>query len=277
MTSCRRSRIGTGRRLSPKARRFGRKSEEAGESYWISFTDLMSSLLFVFILAVVVLVLQLAEHQESLAAQENQLQEQQQRFDDQIQTLSTAEQVRRDMLTEIRDSLEEQGIEVLITENNSVLSIPSENLGFDASSYDLDPEFEPVARTIGSVVSTSIREDDRLEYLDTIFVEGHTDNAAFDGLEGTGNWGLSTFRAITLWRFWESDLPPDLRLNNLRNQDGEPLVSVSGYGETRPVQAEQSSAEARALNRRIDIRFTVVRPTAEDLESISESIEDELP
>jgi flagellar motor protein MotB len=263
--------------LALKARRFGRKSEEAGESYWISFTDLMSSLLFVFILAVVVLVLQLAEHQESLASQQEQLQAQQQRFDDQIQTLGTAEQVRKDMLTEIRDSLADQGIEVLITENNSVLSIPSENLGFEASSYDLDPEFELVAHTIGRVISTSIRQDDRLQYLDTIFVEGHTDNAQFDGLEGTGNWGLSTFRAISLWRYWESDLPADLRLSNLNNQEDQPLVSVSGYGQTRPVQAEQASAEARAQNRRIDIRFTVVRPTAEDLVNISESLEDELP
>lgn len=260
--------------MRPNARRFGRKSETAGESYWISFTDLMSALLFIFILAVVVLVLQLAEHQESLASQQEQLEEQQQQFDRQITELSAAEQVRQDMLLEVRDELREQGIDVLVTENNSVLSIPSENLGFEASSYDLQPTFEPVAQAIGTSISTAIQKDDRLRYLDTVFVEGHTDNAAFEGLEGTGNWGLSTFRAISLWRYWEADLPPELRLGTLISSEGNPLFSVSGYGETRPVEAEQYSQESRAKNRRIDIRFTVVQPTADDLAEISQSIQD---
>lgn len=255
-------------------RRFGRRTESAGESYWISFTDLMSALLFIFILAVVVLVLQLAEHQESLASQQDQLQEQQQRFDEQIAALGTAEQVRQDMLLEIRDELEAQGIEVLVTENNSVLSIPSENLGFEASSYDLEPNYETVARIIGTAISTAIQVDDRLKYLDTVFVEGHTDNADFEGLEGTGNWGLSTFRAISLWRFWEDDLPAGLRLGTLVSSEGSPLFSVSGYGETRPVQADQVSEEDRAKNRRIDIRFTVVSPTSDDLAEISENFQD---
>jgi flagellar motor protein MotB len=260
--------------MRPNARRFGRKSEVAGESYWISFTDLMSALLFIFILAVVVLVLQLAEHQESLAAQQSQLQEQQVRFDKEIEALGSAEQVRQDMLLEIRDDLQKQGIEVLITENNSVLSIPSERLGFEASSYELEETFEPEARAIGTAVSTAIQKDDRLQYLDTAFVEGHTDNALFDGLEGTGNWGLSTFRAISLWRFWEDDLPAQLRLGSLTNAESKPLFSVSGYGETRPVEGDQSSNNARALNRRIDIRFTVVSPTSDDLADISEGLRD---
>jgi flagellar motor protein MotB len=260
--------------MRPSARRFGRRSETAGESYWISFTDLMSSLLFIFILAVVVLVLQLAEHQESLASQQDQLQEQQQQFDQQIADLGTAEQVRRELLFEVRDELQRKGIEVLVTENNSVLSIPSENLGFEASSYELEPTFEDVARSIGTSISTAIQKDDRLQYLDTVFVEGHTDNALFDGLEGTGNWGLSTFRAISLWRYWESDLPDSLRLGRLMNDKDKPLFSVSGYGETRPVQTEQESQEARAQNRRIDIRFTVIRPTSDDLADISDSLND---
>lgn len=258
-------------------RRSGRRTETAGESYWISFTDLMSALLFIFILAVVVLVLQLAEHQESLASQQDQLQEQQQRFERQIIDLGSAEQVRQDMLLEIRDELEAQGIDVLVTENNSVLSIPSENLGFEASSYELEPSYESVARIIGTAISTAIRVDERLQFLDTVFVEGHTDNADFAGLEGTGNWGLSTFRAISLWRFWEKDLPADLHLGTLVSSEGSPLFSVSGYGETRPVQVDQTSEEAKAKNRRIDIRFTVMGPTADDLAEITEHLQDGSP
>ena len=35
----------------------------------------------------------------------------------------------------------------------------------------------------------------------TIFIEGHTDNRPLQGFMGKGNWGLSTFRAISLWQF----------------------------------------------------------------------------
>lgn len=61
------------------------------------------------------------------------------------------------------------------------------------------------------------------------------------------------FRAISLWQFWSSELPEAARLNRLNNQDGDPLFSVSGYGETRPVNDQQSSEEDYRLNRRIDI------------------------
>lgn len=228
----------------------------------------MSALLVVFILAVVVLVLQLAERQRELDAQQD-------RFNDQIVTLQEAEVVRKDMLEEIQTELADRGIHVLITENNSVLSIPSENLGFAAASYEIDEDYEDIAGTIGSVISAAVQTDDRLTYLDTVFVEGHTDNIAFGGLEGAGNWGLSTFRAIALWTLWEDRLPADLQPGRLTNSDGQLLFSVSGYGETRPVQAQQTTDEARAQNRRIDLRFTIVRPSVDDLINISETLEEE--
>src|SRR5699024_1515044 len=106
------------------------------------------------------------------------------------------------------------------------------------------------------------------KFIDTVFVEGHTDERPYDGLEGTGNWGLSTFRAISLWRLWDQDLPADAQLETLERADGTPLFSVSGYGPTRPITDTQETAAQRAQNRRIDIRFTVTGPTAEDLTEV---------
>lgn len=248
--------------------RRSRPSLGKSDSYWISFADLMSALLVVFILAVVVLVLQLAERQRELDAQQD-------RFTEQILTLQEAEVVRKDMLEEIESELAEQGIQVLITENNSVLSIPSENLGFAAASYEIDKDYERIAETIGTVISSAIQTDQRLDYLDTVFVEGHTDNVAFRGLEGAGNWGLSTFRAISLWTLWEERLPAELQPGRLTNPEDQLLFSVSGYGETRPVQDQQETDDARAQNRRIDLRFTIIRPNAEDLLDISERLQEE--
>jgi len=127
------------------------------------------------------------------------------------------------------------------------------------------------------VIHEVIARDDRIEYLDTIFIEGHTDNRPFPGFMGKGNWGLSTFRAISLWQFWGAALPGDEQLASLNNKDGKPLFSVSGYGETRPVVVDQRAEEDFKRNRRIDIRFTIRRPDSAQYEQVRERLEEVQP
>lgn len=253
-----------------RSRRRRHHEADAGESYWISFSDLMTALLFVFILAVMALMLQLTQQQRALTSH-------QEAFTEQISTLQTAEVVRAQMLQEIKAELKAAGIEILVTENNSVVSIPSALLGFDASSHEIKKSYEKVSLTIGNAISTAISKDDRMEYLDTIFIEGHTDNLDFRGLDGAGNWGLSTFRAIALWNLWEEKLPKDSNLESLTNVEGRPLFSVSGYGETRPATGSQNTDEQRAANRRLDIRFTITRPDSEALLNIDKVLQDDAP
>lgn len=255
-------------------------SEESG-GYWISFSDLMAALLAVFILAVVVLAINIGNQQLALEEQQiesellsNQYERQIEEFDEQVSDLQSSEQIRATIVQEIQQELEAQGIEVFAAENHSVLSIPSEQLGFDASDYAISPSFEPTATAIGSAVSRAIQRENRFEHLDTVFVEGHTDNVAFDGLEGTGNWGLSTFRAISLWTHWEEELPAEEQLTELESASGNQLFSVSGYAETRPTTEEQRDATQRAANRRIDIRFTIMRPSSETMEDLGEQFRD---
>jgi len=245
-----------------------RSSHAAEDSVWISFSDLMTSLLTIFMLAAVVLVLSLTQKQEALAHEKATAEAQQEAFSEQIGSLSKAEQVRAQMLVEIRDALATQGIAVTVSKDNSVLSIPTSLLGFDSGSYDIRPEHQGVALAIGDTIAKVIEKKERYRYLDTVFVEGHTDNQSFDGLDGTGNWGLSTFRAISLWRLWDAQLPQGRQLDEIRRDDGRPLFSVSGYGDSRPATQAQATDADRAANRRIDIRFTETRLTAEDLAAI---------
>lgn len=56
----------------------------------------------------------------------------------------------------------------------------------------------------------------------------------------------------------------------MRNVDGDPLFSVSGYGETRSVNGEQLTEDDFRVNRRIDIRFTIRRPASADYEGVRE-------
>ena len=64
--------------------------------YWISFSDLMSGLLVVFILAAVALIIELTQTQ--------------QKIEQDIQQLQNAEKARKDILYEIRNELARQNI-----------------------------------------------------------------------------------------------------------------------------------------------------------------------
>jgi flagellar motor protein MotB len=252
------------------------------DSYWISFSDLMSALLLVFLLAVVLLVVSLTDKQHELVLQQEQAAEaeaafaaQRESLETQIATLSDREETRAALVNEIAAELHDRGIRVEVSEDSSVLHVPTSALGFDSGSYEIRSAHESVALMIGTVISDALRKDDRYGILDTVFVEGHTDNEAFGGLEGTGNWGLSTFRAISLWRMWDTALPASKQLDTLLREDGQPIFSVSGYADSRPVEPEQRTETQRAANRRIDIRFTVKGPTSEELATIVADVANE--
>ena len=255
-----------------------RRSEESEETVWISFSDFMTALLTVFMLAAVALVFSLSQEQDALAqarseaeqakAAAEQAQARGDRFDTMLSSLGTGEQVRADMVTEIRDTLAAQGIRVEVDPTTSVLRVPVDLLGFDSGSSQILSQHEANALVIGEVIADVLLKDDRFMLLDTVFVEGHTDDIPMDGLFG-GNWGLSTNRAISLWRLWQDNLSADL--DTLVGHSGERLFSVSGYADTRPVNANQSSDGDRTANRRIDIRFTEHRLSEEEISAIRDA------
>lgn len=230
----------------------------------------MSALLVIFILASVILILQLMEIQK-------ELEQRQVEFEQELVELKKAEQVRRTILDEAVEALRKRGIKVEVSENHTVLSIPNDLLGFDTGAYEIHSAYQSRALEIGQVINEVVSRDNRVNFLDTIFIEGHTDNRPLPGFMGKGNWGLSTFRAISLWQFWSSALPSEDQLARLLNKDGKPLFSVSGYGETRPVVLHQVSEEDFKRNRRIDIRFTIRRPNSAQYERVKERLEESLP
>ena len=218
--------------------------------YWMSFSDIMAGLLILFVLACAVLVLNLTQKQQD--------------FDKSIQELKKADTVRRTILHEIEEQLKRKGINVIVNENDSIVSISSDLLGFASRDYAIREQYQETALGIGQVLGDVIRKEGRTEYLDTIFIEGHTDALPTSFFGNKGNWGLSAYRAISLWQFWNDNLATDQRLDILKNHAGHFLFSVSGYGKTRPVTENQRSEEERKENRRIDIRFTIRHPDLKD-------------
>ena len=229
--------------------------------YWVSFSDIMAGLLVIFIMAAVALIIELTQKSQE--------------WDEAIREIAKAEQVRRDLLREIVAELNAKNIPVKISDNDTVLRIPEDVLTFAQRQYEIADTSQEITLEIGKVLHQSITKNSRWKYLDTIFIEGHTDKMPYRNSKMKGNWGLSTFRAISVWDFWNINMAEQAKLNDLRNHDGHHLFSVSGYAETRPepqTLEDPDSDESLGINRRIDIRFTVRRPALEEYEEIKKAL-----
>lgn len=232
--------------------------------YWISFSDLMSALLVVFILAAVALIIDLTEKQNT--------------FEKNIDQLQYAIRARKDILHEIKAELAKQKIVVEVADNDSVLRIPETTLTFASNSYSIpaNDKVRDMVKLIGLTLHNAINKPFdkkknnfmRYEYLDTVFIEGHTDSLPTKIIKG--NWGLSALRAISLWEFWNENLTVAPPFSEMENASNQKIFSVSAYASSRRLKLNDNTDQKRAANRRIDIRFTVKKPRIARLKEIIE-------
>lgn len=263
--------------------------------FLLSFSDLMASLLAIFILALVVIMIQLAikkkeleedrkkvrlsliELRESLA----EIQETQNAVAAALDGVGLREKSLEGMLEDIQKDLKEQGIEVIVTENGTVLRVPEKSLSFAKGSFEIQDRYRPAADLIGAALLKSLRAEHNRRILDTVFIEGHTDDVP--NRREMGNWGLSTYRAISLWLYWTAEPGLHAELKNLKSfsqagGNGErPLISTSGYADTRPtgvppLPAMEGDDPGNPADRRIDIRFTLASQEKKDLTGLQEKL-----
>ncbi|HCB76916.1 MAG TPA: hypothetical protein DEP91_12225 [Sphingomonas bacterium] len=231
------------------------RAEEEEESYFISMADMMVGLLFVFIILLLYFALQ---------------------FQQKSKALSDAGEARAQLLTELKREIErsDRTLKVTIDPVTGVLTLPAAVLfakGDDRLSAGGQAAVAAVGRAMARVLPcyTLPRRSAGCSYvtersIDAIFIEGHTDSDPFTGNGRIGdNLDLSAFRAANTFRQLRT---LDLGLDGLRNSAGQPILSVSGYGEARPVPNNPGLSEAqKSLNRRIDLRFLMDTPKADNL------------
>lgn len=237
------------------------RTEEEEESYFISMSDMMVGLLFIFIILLLYFALQFRQTTE---------------------TLTGAGETRREILETLKRRLDERlrpyDLTVRIDPVTGVLSLPNSVL-FSTGEYELSPEGRAavgiVAEELAAVLpcyadvaagGTPCRGRAPAPHkIDAILVEGHTDS---DPLQGSGairdNFDLSALRATHTFRQLVG-VRPDLQ--GLENRSGSrpvPILGVAGYGDFRPdPEADGASEEQKAKNRRIDLRFLMVTPAVD--------------
>lgn len=146
---------------------------------------------------------------------------------DVAQMLEVEQQVREALATA---GLEEAAL-IRIEERGLLLRFP-DSVFFDSGRADLRPEGVQLLDALKPVLA---------QVPNPIRVEGHTDNVPINTYRYPSNWELSSARAGAVIRYLLAggELEPE-------------RFSSAGYGEYRPV-ADNSTAEGRQLNRRVDI------------------------
>lgn len=143
-----------------------------------------------------------------------------------------------EMAEKIQEAVDEQGlgkeIDVDFTAQYVQLTLKGGIL-FDSGSVELKEEALPVLDQVGKILERYAQG--------TIEIEGHTDNVPMSGAKYSNNNELSSGRALSVFDYLMS-------VTNLSPAD----VKHSGRGEYVPI-ADNSTAEGRARNRRVEIKI----------------------
>jgi flagellar motor protein MotB len=275
---------------------------QEGENYFVSLTDLMTGVVFIFVILLVTYALTFnaaksdlekvrdiaeasrieAEKAEAQAKEEKETaaktridleakvrssKEQAEKIDSLARLLKEREEQRQKNLEDIVGRMQLKDIKVSLDSENGIIRLP-EALLFDSGQSIVRPEgklaLEVVAEEITQLVErwSAPNSDFRLEAL---FIEGHTDSNPIRTAKFADNWELSTSRAVSISRALTLAQPD---LLNFKNPNGLPVLGVSGYGENRPV-ADNTSDDGRRKNRRIDLRFILAYPSKEQVSKIT--------
>lgn len=263
-----------------------RQHEDEEESAFVSMTDMTVSFLFIVMILLAFFASQLhdkdnvprKEHdrvvreRNSLQAEVDSLKAQLKKLkDNPIEAYLGAVAIERrrilqDLQTRLRTDFPD--LQVVISEEMDALRFKGDGL-FQTGSSELRPDkrriVESIASRLGEVLpcytlgrlsSWSNGCNATGAAIEAVQIEGHTDS---DGQDNS-NLTLSTNRANETFF---TMLKREPNLVEHRNNRGQPVLSVAGYGRMRPV-ADNRTLEGKATNRRIDLRIIMYTPRSLD-------------
>ena len=251
------------------------KIKDNNSDYMISISDIMSGLMFLFIIMLAIFVVDFMnasiKHEQKIKQLTSVLNQ-----------LGGNNTIRNNILTEIKDKLEHKGIDVDIDIEHGILRLNENSVRFSTGSDTLNKKQLSRLNTVANTLSEILPCYSNKQYnyckkenkgkIDSIFIEGHTDNVPITGrlaLKFKDNWVLSAHRAMYIYR--ELILQQPI-LSQIYNTNNQPIISVSGYGDGRPVPGHKHKKhKADPKNRRIDIRFIMTPPSIKNTQKELES------
>lgn len=218
---------------------FNNENHDEGGHYWISISDLMTSLLFIFILILAYTIFTFSQKQEAFEENFN---------------------ARAKLLETLQKELKQKNIDVDIDPKNGNMRVRADTF-FSIGSAELSGDGRNKLSEIAKTISEKLSETKYKQAIDTIFIEGHTDNKPITQVNGGRRWTnmeLSSQRAINSF----IEMNRAVNISGMKNSNGNFLFSYSGYADTRPV-SNADTDDARAKNRRIEFFFALSSPKVE--------------
>ena len=263
-------------------------------NYLASVSDLMSGLLFVFILTLAVAIIQArtatgkaeleAQNARQAAEHARMVEKDLRNVKDRLQVVENrlegnARALRR-LLQNLQANLDAHGIRVEVDEVRGVLRIPETAVTFNVGQSTLDGNNRNKLKLIGKALQEDLQcfqpetildevckvRNPTRNTLDAVLIEGHTDNQTYRGdTTGHRNRLLSTARSNAVF---DAMIVGNQHLENLKNDKGERLFSLSGYGASRPLPGHEYVVPTNdPANRRIEFRFIMTPPAFTNEES----------
>ena len=169
-------------------------------------------------------------------------------------------------------------LQVIVSAEKDALRFKGDGL-FESSSWTLNPDKRRIVEGLADRLNTLLpcytlgpktewKEDCNPigAVIEAVQIEGHTDATGSDNTNLT----LSTSRANETF-FAMIERQPELTA--YMNTQSQPVLSVAGYGEMRPVE-DNNLDEGRATNRRIDLRIIMYTPRSlEDIERVESELQ----
>lgn len=213
-------------------------------------SDLIISLLFIFIIALVAHVLTFnstKKIEEPLKVKVNNYLK-----------------IKSQLIRTVSNELKLYKIKHISDTSNGVIRFTSDAISFKSGSYHINEdqigsikalqkvlEKELVCFTNNSQIKPTYCKYGQKGQLKRVIIEGHTDNVPIKNKKFKDNIELSILRAKNFYDNLVSD-----KLKNYINQEKEPLFVIAGYGENKPLKYHKHLT-SDVNNRRIDIKFDI--------------------
>lgn len=194
--------------------------------------------------------------------------------------LSRATRERKRILERLRDQLRVDfpDLKIEVSEQSDALRFQGDGL-FATGSSDLRPDRRQIVTsvakrlsgilpcyTLGARAKWSLSCNAAGVVIEALQIEGHTDSTG----NSISNLTLSTNRANSTFITMTESEPGLIEFQNLRHQ---PVLSVAGYGQMRPV-APNATKSGRDTNRRVDLRIIMYTPSrSEEIGAIRRALE----
>ncbi|WP_455539699.1 OmpA/MotB family protein [Terrisporobacter sp.] len=205
-----------------------KRNQEEEPGFWISFSDLMASILIIFIM---LFVYKLVEYQANISQKEQQIQE------------LTSTRVK--IVKMLQEEFEKENIDINIDPNTGAIKL-NESILFDTSKSELKKEGKDFAKKfIPIYVKILLGDKEVRSQLSQIIIEGHTDDVG----SYMSNLRLSQERTLSVAKFLLDD-----EFNYKYKKDLQKYITLNGRSYSEPILDNKGKINRNA-SRRVEIKF----------------------